>query len=70
MIVFWYSEGAAVGAGAVAEERHLPVQREQPDPTKQGSTTAGRQSGTRLTGTSLMREECVESQKSRELCIW
>jgi hypothetical protein len=52
MILYRYSEGAAVGAGAVAEERPLPVQREQPDPTRLGSTTAGRQSGTRPTGAS------------------
>jgi hypothetical protein len=70
MIVYRCSEGAAVGAGAGAEERLLPVQREQPDPTRQGSTTAGRQSGTRPTGTSSMREECVGSQKMRQLCIW
>jgi hypothetical protein len=50
MILYWCSEGAAVGAGAGAEERHLPEQREHPDPTRLGSTTAGRQSGTRLTG--------------------
>jgi hypothetical protein len=70
MVLYRCSEGAAVGAGAGAEERLLPVQREQPDPTRQGSTTAGRQSGTRPTGNSLMREECVESQTSRQLCIW
>ncbi len=52
MILFRCSEGAAAGAGAGAEERLLPVQREQPDPTRQGSTTAGRQSGTQPTGNS------------------
>jgi hypothetical protein len=52
MILYWCSEGAAAVAEAGAEERHLPVQREQPDPTRQGSTTAGRQSGTPPTGTS------------------
>jgi hypothetical protein len=51
MILYRCSEEAAVGAGAGAEERHLPVQREQPDPTRLGSTTAGRQSGIQPTGT-------------------